>query len=410
MASNRLPKTGIPYADYGWNFQVGCPLPLVSEGCRECWARDGHNMRHKAYCAGKKLPAMYAKPYEQLQYFPERLEQPLDTKKPGVVFVGSQTDLFHESVPDEFIDRVFAVMALCPQHQFLILTKRAERMLHYFRSEPQERILAEYGKIEYPRGSEVYVDIWSEHDNWLYDFAEGCWPLPNVILGVSVSTQKDADRSIPLLLQTPAAMRIVSIEPQLEEIDISPWLDCTDRISAVCRKAEWEPIPKEETMAALSSLDLCICGGESGKSARPMHPDWARSLRDQCQAVGCDFYFKQWGRFVPYDEKAPLTLHCDYHCFADGQEMNTCPRQKEAAGNLLDGVRHDKLPWVQQKEIERLTRWQEEVERCGCLCSKCIVANNIVECSEKYPDSDNCLKSIRLELDARAEKEAVSHD
>jgi protein gp37 len=245
------------------------------------------------------------------------------------------SDLWHKDVPDEFIDRVFAVMAYCPQHQFLILTKRAERMLHYFRSEPQERILAEYGKIEYPRGSEVYVDIWSEHDNWLYDFAEGCWPLPNVILGVSVSTQKDADRSIPLLLQTPAAMRIVSIEPMLEYTNIIPYIggrsyhcDCgwheteNEKLFLAGRDATCLDCGKE--CSIYPTLDAVICGCESGSKRRPFNEDWARRLRDECQAAGVPFYFKQsiqGGKLV----KEPF----------------------------LDGVQHLELPWVKPEEVTR---------------------------------------------------------
>ncbi len=120
-------KTTISWTDVTWNPTVGCTR--VSPGCKNCYAFTLHDMRHAAHKDGKNLPEQYAKPFTELQMIADRLEDPLHWKKPRMVFVNSMSDLFHEDVPDEFIDKVFAVMALCPQHTFQVLTKRPERML-----------------------------------------------------------------------------------------------------------------------------------------------------------------------------------------------------------------------------------------------------------------------------------------
>jgi len=122
-------QTGIEWTDRVWNPTVGCTR--VSDGCRHCYAFQLHDQRHAAYQAGKKLPIQYARPFKELQLVPDRLENPLHWRKPCRIFVNSMSDLFHDDVPDEFIDRVFAVMAMCPQHTFQVLTKRAEKMLQY---------------------------------------------------------------------------------------------------------------------------------------------------------------------------------------------------------------------------------------------------------------------------------------
>ena len=202
----------------------------------------------------------------------ELLTQPLRWRKPRMIFVCAHGDLFHESVPDEWIDRVFAVMALAPHHTFQVLTKRPERMREYLLHGNMSR--TELGRIA------VIMDAMDELENRgssrFHDL-----PLPNVWLGTSVEDQATADQRIPQLLAAPAAVRFVSAEPLLGPIDL---------LQARTAHNEWEE---------LIELDWVIVGGESGRHARPMHPDWATSLRDQCTAAAVPFFFKQWGEWGP---------------------------------------------------------------------------------------------------------------
>ena len=120
-----MQKTNIPWTEYTWNPLTGCELPLASSGCSHCYARELHNKRHKAYLAGKKLPIQYDKPFEEIQLFTDRLNEPLHKKKPCKIATCLMGDLFHPQVPFEFIDKVFATIRRCPQHTFQILTKQS---------------------------------------------------------------------------------------------------------------------------------------------------------------------------------------------------------------------------------------------------------------------------------------------
>jgi protein gp37 len=177
----------------------------------------------------------------------------IEFQRPRRIFVENQSDLFGEWVTDDQIDQVFAVMALCPQHTFQVLTKRPERMLRYFEKD---------------------------------------YPLPNVWQGVSVENQKAADVRIPLLLQTPAAVRFISAEPLLGPVN----LEELPSASGIGRHLDALSNAGVDKGALIpNKLDWCIIGGESGPGARPMNPDWARSLRDQCQAAKVAFFMKQMG-------------------------------------------------------------------------------------------------------------------
>lgn len=226
----------------------------------------------------------------------DRLGVPLHWRKPRKVFVCSMADLFHDSVSSSFIARVFAVMALSPQHTFQVLTKRPARM---------RALLGGWGIRD------LVMDRFANDDDLLSRWALTAgggqtWPLPNVWLGVSVEDQRAADLRIPVLLDTPAAVRWLSCEPLL----------CGVRL---CRCDGAVYVPQRHPFIAHADcpihgdthIDWVVVGGESGPNARPMHPDWARSLRDQCASTGVPFHFKQWG---------------------------------EAAGRLLDGVLHDEYP------------------------------------------------------------------
>lgn len=299
-------KTGIEWTDATWNPVTGCTK--VSHGCKNCYAeRDWNRMVH--------LPAYKGRAFTDVACHPERLIQPLRWKRPRRIFVNSMSDLFHESVPFEFIDQVFAAMAICPQHTFQVLTKRPERMRDYTtRLSRSAKLLDDAART---------MGYSFEHEGqYLVSF-----PLPNVWLGVSVEDQQTADERIPLLLQTPAAVRWVSAEPLLGTVDFR----FTNGL-----------VPGQD--AADYRLDWVVVGGESGPHARPMHPRWVRSIRLQCAREGIPFLFKQWGEWAPNclcgREKACKTIARPGPGFPG--VMFRCG--KKAAGRLLDGVLHDEYP------------------------------------------------------------------
>lgn len=272
----------IAWTDATWNPVTGCTK--VSAGCRNCYAeRDWVRLVH--------LPAYAGRAFTDVACHPERLDQPLRWTKPRKIFVNSMSDLFHPDVPDEFIDRVFAVMALAPHHAFQVLTKRPARMREYL-SRPavevrvglavmamcMDSVARTKGKSKL--GAGVLLKSGDINPGGL-----ATWPLPNVWLGVSVEDQSVADERIPLLLQTPAAVRWISAEPLLAPVDLR-----LDRLSA------WNELAAANDQPwAASSVDWVVVGGESGSNARPMRTDWARLLRDQCQAHDVPFFFKQVG-------------------------------------------------------------------------------------------------------------------
>jgi protein gp37 len=274
-------KTGISWTDATWNPVVGCEK--VSQGCKFCYAKTLHDMRHKAVLAGKGLPAQYAEPFERVQLMPDRLGMPLSWRNPRRVFVNSVSDLFHKDVPFSFVDRVVATMAQASRHTFQILTKRPERMQEYSAG------LAALSRQA--RGVRIARSMYADSPVLRHikdDTPGGCdWPLSNVWLGVSVENQTAADERIPLLLQTPAAVRFLSCEPLLGAVNLNGFVS----LNRKCLNG-----------AGLTpSLDWVIVGGESGQrkqDVRPMHPDWARSLRDQCAATRVPFHFKQWGDYT----------------------------------------------------------------------------------------------------------------
>ncbi len=308
-------KSGIEWTDATWNPVTGCTK--ISQGCKHCYAeRDWNRLAH--------LPAYQGRAFTDVACHPERLDQPLRWAKPRLVFVNSMSDLFHWNVPDAFIDKVFAVMALCPQHDFQVLTKRPSRMLTYLRcGTTSVRIIIEAARIDADRAE------WNRHQ----------WPLPNVWLGVSVEDQPAADERIPLLLQTPAAVRWVSAEPLLGPVDVQ----------AAINRMPWR------IGGGDAGLHWVVVGGESGPKARPMHPDWARSLRDQCAAAGVPYLHKQNGEWISADQdECPVGGPASRWMWADGQQWSKhdgqraiplfCRAGKKSAGRLLDGMLHDEYP------------------------------------------------------------------
>lgn len=268
-------KTRIEWADRVLNPVTGCSP--VSAGCDNCFAAR----------MAKRLAGRCGYPADQpfrVTLHPDRLSIPRQWRKPQRVFVNSMSDLFHDDVPDEFIDRVFAAMALTLQHTYMILTKRPERMKAYLTDPDRRR------------------RIWNRKCDFGKPVTPMDWPLANVWLGVSAENQATADERIPLLLQTPAAIRFVSCEPLLGPVDLNTYLDpvgyaCCGGEPEFCHCLDgW---PRDDEDGHYLTLDWVIAGGESGPGARPMHPDWACSLRDQCALAGVPFFFKQWGEWVP---------------------------------------------------------------------------------------------------------------
>ena len=224
--------TKIEWTDETWNPITGCTK--VSDGCKNCYAER----------MSKRLAGRFGYPADDpfcVTLHPDRLEQPLRWKKPRRVFVCSMGDLFHPWVTPSFVSQVFDVMQRAPQHTYQVLTKRPENLRE-----------------------------WQEWSGFC---------LPNVHLGVSIATQEDADRYIRELLQTPAAVRFVSVEPMLESLNIWKWLDPAS--------ATWEETP------FLYGLDWIIVGCESGPGRRPMELEWAIDLVGQCKAAGVACFVKQ---------------------------------------------------------------------------------------------------------------------
>lgn len=243
-------RSAIEWTDATWNPVTGCTK--VSPGCAHCYA--------EAVTLRFKYGPAYLPGIAEIKLHPDRLDQPLHWKRPRRIFVNSMSDLFHEEVPDDFIIRVFRTMDRAPQHTFQILTKRPDRMAEWFDQHPCGLV--------YANGSRPF-------------------PLPNVWLGVSVENQYWADRRLPLLAESPAAVRFVSAEPLLKPVSLYSWLTGHPR--------EFDPPESWPSGLRGDAVNWVIAGGESGPRCRPMEADWVRGLRDECIAAGVPFFFKQWG-------------------------------------------------------------------------------------------------------------------
>lgn len=273
--------------------QIGWHCEKISPGCAHCYA-ETIDARF-----GTKQP--YTKAGTQLVepvLIPKELGRLAKLRKPTLIFLCDMTDFFLESIPDIMRDEVFATVAQTPNAIVQILTKRPGNAARYF-ARREER-----GHV---------------------------WPLPNVWLGVSVEDQKRADERIPTLLAIPANVRFLSIEPLLGPVDLSAYL--------------------------AGGIHWVIVGGESGRGVRPMHPDWARAIRDQCVALDIRFFFKQWGEWAPLDladntipDRAAVclvkpngTVIRPYRLL-DGHGVEMVRVGKQAAGRLLDGRTWDEMP------------------------------------------------------------------
>lgn len=301
-------KTSIEWTDYTWNPVTGCTK--VSQGCKNCYAETMTTRFAKTWGVES---------FRQVVCHQDRLMEPLymaDKLNGKKVFVCDMSDLFHEDVPDYFICEVFESIWNRPDTIFQVLTKRPERAAAIMQ-EVSDRILVEL-------------------------------PFKNVWFGVSVEDQATADQRIPHLLNVPAVLRFLSCEPLLGPINLKEI--CHDDFLVT------DALPSHK---AFTGVDWVICGGESGHKARPMHPDWARSLRDQCTAAGVPFFFKQWGEWAPNipDGKSRLAKGAHHNgtigsaFISEGAKEILAKVGKSKSGNFLDGKQHLEFPAIKSKSI-----------------------------------------------------------
>lgn len=345
-------SSSIEWTDATWNPVTGCSV--VSPGCTNCYAMKlaGTRLQHHPSRAGLTRDSKAGPVWTgEVRLNEKWLDQPLRWRRPRRIFVCAHGDLFHESVPDEWIDRIFAVMALAPQHSFQVLTKRADRMRAYvteqaaggrFITDWIARILAPLPGGGYDTGQlkGAARERLREANRRCGGTPFSARPLPNVWLGVSVEDQARADERIPDLLATPAAVRFLSCEPLLGLVDLDTIYvrrhgqlptELSHRLGDYVR-------PLRGNFTDSPKLDWVIAGGESGPGARPADPAWVRLLRDQCADAGVAFFFKQWGAW-----------HADALRYTDMEGRCPPPRMligKKKAGRLLDGAEHNAMPKV----------------------------------------------------------------
>lgn len=324
-------KTQIEWTDATWNVITGCSV--ISPGCTNCYAMKlaGTRLKNHPTRAGLTIDTKAGPVWNgQVRFNDSMLTEPLRWKRPRNIFVCAHGDLFHEAVPDEWIDRVFAVMALAPQHTFQVLTKRPLRMANYLHNGWTPARIASDGLAEVTLGYTAKTAM----------IFNGQWPLPNVLLGVSVEDQTRADERRDHLgpLARQGWRTFVSYEPALGPVDWTGW----------------------------EFLKWMISGGESQTGARPSHPDWHRAARDFCAANGIPYLFKQvgdWGWPTTEQHHADYCAACnnegpwpfDKLLDRDGKLLTGDAWQigsrvyvrrvgKRAAGRLLDGVEHNGMP------------------------------------------------------------------
>ncbi len=367
-------NTNIEWTDATWNPVTGCTK--VSAGCKHCYAE-----RDWTRLSANQKTRYYGREFTDVQCHANVLDKPVRWTKQRMIFVNSMSDLFHEAVPDDFIDYVFGIMWAClwardqqPGHIFQVLTKRAERMHDYLRQDRRKQ----WASAAVNKGGGADPDrIWDQ-------VIDATGPHPRIWLGVSIEDQKTADERIPPLLETPAAVRWVSAEPLLGPVNLNRidyQEDCGedfggwngfDAIGTWGNALTGEWFSAERSGATLrghaesfetSHLDWVVVGGESGPHARPMHPDWARSLRDQCVDAKVPFLFKQWGEHTA-GELAEHPIHAGdggawrldqrgkrWHDPMESSKPNNerAPIKflkigKKASGRLLDGQVWNEVP------------------------------------------------------------------
>ncbi|MGL5825003.1 MAG: DUF5131 family protein [Nocardioides sp.] len=317
--------TGISWTDATWNVVIGCDK--VSPGCDHCYAiRTAHRMQSNP---NPKIAAAYEGTERagewtgRINLIESRLDLPLRWRRPRMIFVNAQSDLFHKRVPDDFIARVFAVMALAPQHTFQVLTKRPDRMRSLLRSSKWRPMCEDaYFAANHSAHVAGVLGRFAFESNRDKGWSNFSAPLRNVQTIVSVEDQKTASRRIPILLDTPSVCRGISAEPLLGPIDLTDLTVKPRQVADAISLCDCDFDYGE--CRCPPRLDWVIVGGESGPGARRMDPDWALSLARACAAADVPFFMKQtgtvlareWGLQGKGDDPAgwPQALPQQYPC------------------------------------------------------------------------------------------------
>ena len=282
--------TTIGWTDATWNPITGCSM--ISAGCTHCYAQTLAGTRMKNHWSRKGLtketplgPVWNG----EVRVNRKWLDQPLHWKKPRMVFVCAHADLFHEAVDDHWRDVIFAVMAATPHHTYQILTKRAGGARDYL-NRCSQRPIESWAESMW-EARDISLDQ-STCRRIARAIVNAAWPLPNVWVGVSVEDQANAEHRIPLLLDTPAAVRWISAEPLLGPVDLTrlkteelTWQD------ALNGRAHAGP----SVWSGQRKLDWVVVGGESGRHARRMDLQWVRKVVGECHAAKVPVFVKQLG-------------------------------------------------------------------------------------------------------------------
>lgn len=326
--------TNIEWCDSTFNPWWGCTK--ISPACDNCYAaaldkRTGGNHWGAGVERRRTSPANWAQPIRWNKNHEEFFKEHGRRQR---VFCASMADVFDNEVDPQWRADLFELIAKTPNLDWLLLTKRIGN------------------------ANQMIFEALERSETPALDFS-----MPNVWIGATICNQAEADRDIPKLLAVPAAKRFLSIEPLLEGIDLEAACEIAEHSLSVAENGEllsWsqmkEPllVAKGLRAGSVAMLDWVIVGGESGHGARPMHPDWVRSLRDQCEEANVPFFFKQSGDFIPTDETPSHLAH-----FNDVKSRGRDPHNgrvgiidgmlftkvgKKAAGRLLDGVEHNEVP------------------------------------------------------------------
>lgn len=327
--------TKIEWTNETWNPIVGCSK--ISQGCDNCYAEKmAYRLTHILGNIGKDINDSWVaysdviknkKWNGKTQLVNSALDKPTKWKKPRMIFVCSMGDLFHESISFVQINTIFSIMSDVDHHIYQVLTKRPDRVKKFF--------------------------------EWKNKMHEIYWqPKNNIWFGVTAENQEQADKRIHVLLQIPAALRFISCEPMLSQIDLSKYIGlniCKCEMPVKIKGKEEcfrckQYLP--EKFHPRTKIDWVICGGESGAKARPMHPDWVRSLRDQCKTAHVPFFFKQWGEWEPRyyvnaKTKKPvfnITPSNKEIFITDPEPVNMYRSGKNKAGRKLDGIEYTEFP------------------------------------------------------------------
>lgn len=302
------------YWDFGWQLIDGCTP--CSPGCDNCWSAAMTHTYQRSKAIGRDIKGepIYTNQKRRftgkIEVHPERLNKPLKRKKPAVYAIWN--DLHHMMVDIGFREQAYNLMCSyegCRQHTFLILTKRL------------------YGMVK-------FLEWYTEGDKRMPD---------NIWHGLTVCNQQEADEKIPIFLQVPGK-KFLSIEPMLSAIDLTQidigngvTLDCLSGIPYDWDYAEYQPENKRD------KIDAVILGGETGPKARPMNPDWVRSVRDQCEAAGVPFFLKSRGDYSWKALSKKEQERIENPFYGPG---------KKRYMRMIDGVTHDDLPWMNTSTVK----------------------------------------------------------